>query len=103
MKVLKTTVTSILRLSAPLLFMAGCGAANEDLSDEDLSQLDESIINGTIVNGEETEGVVKLTDLGCSGTLVTNSWVLTAKHCVSGLQSVHIEHQRQRASPTRSP
>jgi hypothetical protein len=94
MKALKSTVTSILKLSAPLLFMAGCGAADEGLSDEELSQVNESIINGTVVTGEETEGVVKLTDLGCSGTLVTNSWVLTAKHCVSGLQSVHIEHQK---------
>lgn len=73
-----------------LAVLAGCGPASE----EDVVKTSEAIINGIKSRGAETGGWVsishKLTSgtlngktIGCTGSLLQNDLVLTARHCVT--------------------
>jgi len=66
-------------LLLPLL-LAACTAPTEAGPDEvdNTANADDSIIGGTAISAEGT-GYVNLS--GCSGTMITNQWVITAKHC----------------------
>lgn len=58
---------------------AGCGGVDG---------IDESSVGKTIVNGVAytlTDRLVLLNSLGCTGTMITNDWVLTASHCFGSL------------------
>lgn len=72
------------RLAKVLLLtsLAPIGCAVEP-SQEEVSSVDQPIINGTVVTSESI-GLVKIQTpaSGCSGTLITPNWVLTAQHCL---------------------
>ena len=76
------------------LALTGCGAAGEADFDDSASPVGEAqseIINGIPVNNATAarEGIVKVESLvgttihGCTGTLLRNDVVLTARHCVN--------------------
>ena len=77
MRLSSTALT--LAASAALIFGAGCMA---DYYDEDISGSYQHIVNGTINQGDPALGLVFLGAGTCSGTMVTNKVMTTARHCV---------------------
>lgn len=102
MKLLRhsTTATGALwpLITATFLGTAACGAAPEDEADLELGETSEEIINGTPFNPNGTyyvmihhggPGTIGSRPYNtCSGTLIRNDVVLTARHCVTSDRSI---------------
>lgn len=67
--------------------LSACAPTPED---DDPRAAPAAIINGTAVSSPETSGVVWLANdvqaVTCTGTLLTNDWVITASHCGLNIQ-----------------
>ena len=66
------------------LSLAACVAAPSSDGDEKKSSDESAIVNGTPQN-LGANSFVRLLAPGCTGALLTNSWVLTANHCTSNV------------------
>jgi hypothetical protein len=72
---------------AAAMLASGCAMDTDTLTGEgepaeEVGESQDGIINGTPVNNPENSGMVWLEEpSGCSGTLLTNDWILTASHC----------------------
>src|SRR5262245_40110757 len=68
-----------------LTVAVGCGT---DPSDDELAEDMSPIINGTPRTADGSGMVMLTTPAGlCSGTLITNDWVMTAAHCETAVGS----------------
>ncbi len=62
----------------------GCVARSEDA--EELTSVEEQPIAGGAISSTNPLGVVRVTGGGvCTGTAVTPTWMITAKHCTDGV------------------
>lgn len=72
----------ILLIGASLLALAACGG--DGSLDEIVGSQSAAIIDGTPIKAEDSGFVALFSRSGwCSGTLLTNSWVLSSGHCVT--------------------
>jgi hypothetical protein len=70
---------------APLTLLLSACTAEVSTTEESIASVQDPIINGTAMNAHDS-GVVYLSS-PCTGTLITNTKVLTAKHCVASYQN----------------
>jgi hypothetical protein len=72
----------VARRAAATLMAVTLAACVAPSGEEPTAENESAIINGTIANLGQNS-FVRLTVPGCTGTLISNRWILTANHCTS--------------------
>src|SRR4051794_20372973 len=79
-----------------LLGVSGCALATGDGTEGDLDSVEQPIINGTplasddvgltLLQYQKADGKTWI----CSGTLLNDRWILTARHCADGVLGTYL-------------
>lgn len=93
-----TTIQKKLGVSA-LLLLSACSAGNVDESETTATQKFD-ILNGTVDSTNTKREAVHING-NCSGAILTNSWILTANHCIRDANPVTVTYGSQTATSTQ--